>query len=212
MKTAVVAGASGLVGSALVRMLLELPHYSSVHLLVRKEMELAHPKLVQHVVDFNKLDTLELGFKAEDAFCTLGTTIARAGSKEAFKMVDHDYVCAFAQTAFSIGATGCYVVSSMGANPTSAFFYNKVKGEMEEDLKKCNFPRLGIFRPSLLLGPRTEKRAGEKFAGWLLKALNFLIPAKYKAIHVDKVARKMIEVALGKGDGIFVLESDKLQG
>ena len=212
MKTAVVAGASGLVGSALVKLLLELPHYTKVHLLVRKEIGLAHPKLIQHVVDFDNIESLELGFQAEDAFCTLGTTIAKAGSKEAFNLVDHDYVCSFASKAFAMGVTGFYVVSSMGANPTSAVFYNKVKGEMEEDLKKCNFPRLGIFRPSLLLGPRTEKRAGEKFAGWLMKTLNFLIPAKYKAIHVDKVARRMIEVALGKGNGIFVLESDKLQG
>ena len=144
MKIAVVAGASGLVGSALVRLLLELPHYTKVHLLVSKEIGLAHPKLIQHVVDFNKMESLELGFQAEDAFCTLGTTIAKAGSKEAFKLVDHDYVCSFAGKAFSMGVTGFYVVSSMGANPTSAVFYNKVKGEMEEDLKKCNFPRLGI--------------------------------------------------------------------
>ena len=211
MKTAVVAGASGLVGSALVRLLLDLPQYSKVHILVRKELKLVHPKLVQQVVDFDRMETLKFDFRADDAFCTLGTTIARAGSKNAFSLVDHDYVCSFAEKAFSMGVRGFYVVSSMGANPASAIFYNQVKGKMEEDIKKCNFPRLGIFRPSLLLGPRTEKRTGEKFAGWMMKRLNFLIPAKYKAIHVDKVARKMVELAFGKGNGIFILESDQLQ-
>ena len=82
---------------------------------------------------------------------------------------------------------------------------------MEEDLKLLGFPRMGIFRPSLLLGPRVEKRAGEKFASWMMMALDFMIPSKYKAIHVDKVARKMIEAALQDERGIFVLESDQLQ-
>lgn len=103
------------------------------------------------------------------------------------------------------------VASSMGANPKSSVFYSKVKGQMEEALKRMDFPRLGIFRPSLLLGPRTEKRAGEKFAGWMMKAFDFMIPAKYKAIHVDKVAKKMVEIALKPENGIFILESDKLQ-
>jgi uncharacterized protein YbjT (DUF2867 family) len=99
----------------------------------------------------------------------------------------------------------------MGANPTSSIFYNKVKGEMEEDIRAIGFPRLGIFRPSLLLGPRAEKRAGEKIAVWMMKYLGFLIPKKYKAIHVDKVARRMIEQALSNEKGIAILESDKLQ-
>jgi hypothetical protein len=82
---------------------------------------------------------------------------------------------------------------------------------MEENLKLIGFPRLGIFRPSLLLGPRLEKRAGEKFAGWMMTAFDFAIPSKYKAIHVDKVAKKMLELASGNENGLFVLESDKLQ-
>ena len=87
----------------------------------------------------------------------------------------------------------------------------RVKGQMEEKLKTLNFPGLAIFRPSLLLGPRTEKRAGEKFSGYMMKALDFMIPSKYKAIHVDKVAKKMIEVALKDEKGVHILESDKLQ-
>ncbi len=210
MKSAVVVGASGLIGSSLVRMLLESPAYNQVHILVRKKIDLAHPNLVQHVVDFDRLAAQTLDFKVDDAFCALGTTIAKAGSKNAFFTVDHDYVINFAIKSQSIGANGFYVVSSMGANPTSSIFYNKVKGQMEEDLKLVDFPRLGIFRPSLLLGPRIEKRAGEKFAGWMMNAFDFMIPLKYKAIHVDKVAVKMIEVASQPGDGVFILESDKL--
>jgi uncharacterized protein YbjT (DUF2867 family) len=211
MKTAMVAGASGLVGSALVRRLTETAEYDRVHILVRKEIEFAHPKLVQHIIDFEQLEDLAFDFRADDAFCTLGTTIAVAGSKIAFIRVDHNYVCAFAEKAQELGATGFFMVSSMGANQSSAIFYNKVKGQTEEDLKKIGFSTLGIFRPSLLLGPRKEKRAGEKFAGWLMTSLDFMIPSKYKAIDVDKVAKKMIEVALTGDKGIFILESDKLQ-
>jgi len=211
MKSCVVAGATGLVGSSLTRMLLENPAYSSVHILVRKNLDLAHPKLVQHVVDFNQLTVVQFDFKADDSFCTLGTTIGKAGSKEAFFKVDHDFVLSFAQLSQQLGATGFFVVSSMGASSTSSIFYNKVKGEVEEDLKKAGFPRLGIFRPSLLLGPRVEKRAGERFAGWMMRSLDFMIPAKYKAIHVDQVAKKMMEVALKEEQGVFILESDLLR-
>jgi uncharacterized protein YbjT (DUF2867 family) len=210
MRTAIVVGASGLVGSALVRMLLKSIHYSQVHILVRKEMHLSNKKLVQHVVDFDQLATLPFDFKVDDAFCTLGTTIAKAGSKDAFIRVDHDYVIAFAEKALSLGAKGCFVVSSMGANPKSRIFYSRVKGAMEEKLTSLNFSSLAIFRPSLLLGPRTEKRAGEKFSGYMMKALDFMIPSKYKAIHVDKVAKKMINVALKAEKGVHILESDKL--
>ncbi|MCK9413777.1 MAG: oxidoreductase [Prolixibacteraceae bacterium] len=211
MKTALVTGASGLIGSSLVKMLLQETEYDTVHILVRKELNLAHPNLYQHVVDFDHFEAQNFEFKVDDAFVTLGTTIAKAGSKSAFYKVDHDYVISFARKALSIGATGIFVVSSMGANPSSSIFYNKVKGEMEVDIKALGFARLGIFRPSLLLGPRTEKRTGEKFASWMMQTLDFLIPAKYKAIHVDKVAKKMIELALKDEDGCFILESDKLQ-
>lgn len=211
MKSAIVAGASGLIGSSLYKMLLEAPQYDRVHILVRKKMDVNHPKLVQHVVDFEKLQEQPFDFKVDDAFCTLGTTIAKAGSKTAFIRVDHDYVISFAEMSLAAGASGFYLVSSMGANPASNIFYNKVKGLVEEDLKMLGFPRLGLFRPSLLLGPRSEKRTGEKFASWMMTALDFMIPAKYKAIHVDQVARRMVESASRSEKEIFIFESDKLQ-
>jgi uncharacterized protein YbjT (DUF2867 family) len=210
MKSAVVVGASGLIGSSLVKMLLESPQYHEVHILTRKKIDLVHKKLIQHVIDFDRLAEQYFDFKADDAFCALGTTIAKAGSKIAFLKVDHDYVISFAKMAKSIGTNGFYVVSSMGANQSSSIFYSKVKGQIEEDLKLIGFPRLGIFRPSLLLGPRLEKRAGEKFAGWMMTTFDFAIPSKYKAIHVDKVAKKMVEVSQQSGTGVFLLESDQL--
>ncbi len=211
MKTALVAGASGLIGSSLVKMLLAEEQYSSVHILVRKEINWVDPKLIQHVADFDQMDSTTLDFHVDDAFCTLGTTIAKAGSQAAFSRVDHDYVLSFAKKARSLGAEGFFVVSSMGADSSSRIFYNKVKGQMEEGLKSIGFPILAIFRPSLLLGPRTEKRAGEKFAGWMMTTFDFAIPPKYKAIHVDQVAGKMVKVALQGKKGVYVLESDQLQ-
>ena len=211
MKTALVAGASGLIGSFLVKLLLEEDQYAAVHILVRKEIDLKHNKLVQHVVDFDQLESLSLDFKTDDAFCTLGTTIAKAGSKEAFIRVDHNYVISFARKALQAGATGLFVVSSMGANPHSSIFYNKVKGRMEEALKRLDCPRLVIFRPSLLLGPRAEKRFAEKFSGYVMVLFKKIIPLKYKAIHASKVAEKMVGMGLTEFTGIRILESDMLQ-
>ena len=211
MKSCLVAGASGLIGSALVKLLLETPEFNQVHILVRNPLELVHPKLIQHPVNYTHLESATLDFEVTDAFCTLGTTIGKAGSKNAFYTVDHDYVISFAKKALALGVSGFYVVSSMGAHASSSIFYNKVKGEMEDDLKKIEFPKLGIFRPSLLLGPRQEKRIGEKLAGWMMSAFDFLIPLKYKAIHVDRVAKKMVELSLKMENGNFIMESDQLQ-
>lgn len=210
MRTALVAGSTGLVGSSLLRILLQSPHYEQVIILVRKKSEMEDPRLKQLVVDFDQLENLVLKDKITDAYCTLGTTIAKAGSKKAFTLVDHDYVCSFAKKALESGATGFLLVSSLGADPASSIFYNKVKGATEEDLKKLGLPGLVILRPSLLLGPRTEKRTGEKLATWFMKAFDFMIPPRYKAIHVDKVAAKMVETALQDPKGVIVLESDQL--
>lgn len=211
MRTALVAGSTGLVGSALLKLLLHSPDYESVIILVRKKSGLEHPKLIQLPVDFEKLESLPLTHPITDAFCTLGTTIGKAGSKSAFIRVDHDYVCSFARKAIGSGASGVHVVSSMGADPKSAIFYNRVKGETEEDLKKLGIPGLCIYRPSLLLGPRTEKRTGEKLGAIFMKIFDFMIPARYKAIHVDKVAAKMVEMAMKEPKGVLILESDQLQ-
>jgi uncharacterized protein YbjT (DUF2867 family) len=211
MKSALVIGATGLVGIEIVRLLCDQPEYKQVHILTRRPVEVDHSKVTQHINNLENLKDLMLDIQIDDAFCALGTTIKTAGSKESFYKIDHDLVVTFAKKAQEMGATGFFVVSSMGADSNASLFYNKVKGQMEESVKKLNFKCLGIFRPSLLLGDRQEKRAGEKFAGFLATTFQFLIPDKYKAIHVRQVAKKMVQVALDGKEGYNLLESDQLR-
>ncbi len=169
-RTACIAGATGLVGSALVDVLLEGTTFESVVTVGRRPIERAHPKLSQVTVDFAKLDATALP-PVTDAFCALGTTIKKAGSKEAFRAVDHDAVLSFARAAKERGATRFYVVTALGADAHSWVFYNRVKGEVEAALTAMGFASLAIARPSLLTGDRAEHRAGERFAQAMTSAL-----------------------------------------
>ncbi|WP_341227256.1 oxidoreductase [uncultured Arcticibacterium sp.] len=207
-KTALLAGASGLIGQTLLQQLLNSNEYSKITILVRRPLELQHPLLEQKVINFDKIGTLEL--KADDIFCTLGTTIKTAGSKEAFKRVDKEYPLQIANQSFNNGARLFAIVTSMGSNKNSSFFYNQVKGELEEELKNINFQHIGIFRPSMLVGNRKESRIGEKIGQIFMKVFDFLIPKKYKAIHVDKVALAMLEYAKRPKEGLSEIESDKM--
>ncbi|MCE1198350.1 MAG: oxidoreductase [Marinilabiliales bacterium] len=210
MKTAFVAGASGLTGSHLVNRLLESPEYDRVILLVRSSLRLSHPKLVQVEADFDHLSDLDLTVTVDHAFCALGTTLAKAGSKEAFRRVDQHYVLDFAELALKIGATAFCLVSSMGADPKSKFFYPQVKGETEEALKKIPFHRITILRPSLLLGERREKRLAERIFAWIMSRIHPIIPLKYKAIKADSVAEAMIHYAAVPEAGTFTYNSGEL--
>ncbi|AWV98960.1 oxidoreductase [Arcticibacterium luteifluviistationis] len=207
-KSALLVGASGLIGKSLLKQLLESTDYEKVIILVRRKIDLEHPLLEQRVIDFDKLGSLT--FKTDHVFCTLGTTIKTAGSKEAFKRVDEDYPFQIAENCFKNGATLFAIVSSMGSDKNSRFFYNQVKGQVEEKLENIGFPYLGIFRPSMLLGDRNEKRIGETIGQAFMKGLGFLIPKKYKAIHVDKVALAMLEYAKRPNKGLSIIESDKM--
>ena len=208
MKTALVYGATGLVGQSLVHQLLEHVAYSKVTVLVRKKLELTHQKLAQVILDFDKPDQ-ELVF-ADEVYCCLGTTIKKAGSKAAFYKVDHDYVVNIAHLAKSNGVQKFAFVSSMGADANSRIFYSKTKGEVEADLVKTGFESLFVFRPSLLLGARAEKRIGEQVATWVMVNLNFLVPARYKAIEASQVARAMVYMMNSGKAGIHVLESQEI--
>jgi len=210
MKSALIAGSTGLIGKQLLQLLLESTHYSKVIALTRHDLE-EHSKLVQIKIEFGNISEKAEALKADDVFCCLGTTMAKAGSKERFRQVDFYYPFLLAKITRSAGAKQFMLVSSLGADKASSIFYNQVKGEIEEAVSSVGFETVQIFRPSLLLGPRTEKRSGEDAARFFYKVFGFLIPKKYKAIESIKVARAMLRFASQNKRGNFIHESLELQ-
>lgn len=210
MKTALLAGSTGLIGSQLLTLLLDSNRYSRVIALTRHELP-AHPKLTQIHADGQTLIAYVDQLGADDVFCCLGTTMAKAGSKEKFHQVDFTYPVELATLALARGATQFLVVSSLGADKSSAIYYNQVKGELEEALMGMGYQTLHILRPSLLLGPRKESRTGEDSAKIVYKIFGFLIPKKYKAIDSAKVARGLLHFAGREQTGTFIHESNELQ-
>lgn len=212
-RTALIAGASGLVGSHLLLMLLQSERYSQVISIGRRELTVIHPKLDQQIVDFDNLKKSESELVADDIFCCLGTTIRKAGSKEAFYKVDHDYVTQLAATTLKKNAAQFLVVSSMGADAGSRFFYNRVKGEMERDVQQLGFQAVHIFRPSLLLGEREEHRTGEEIGARIMRPLSRLMLGplrKYRPIQAETVARAMLQAASLDQKGTQVYLSDQI--
>ena len=191
-RTALLAGATGLVGSFLLEHLLASPRYARVVVWARREIGKSHPKLEVEIVDFERLAQRRL--EADDVFCCLGTTMRQAGSRKAFHHVDFDYPVALAGAAARSGAKRLLVVSALGANKRSRVFYNRVKGEMEEAVRIAAVPKTTIFRPSLLAGPRAESRLGERI-GLALGALLGPLLGKYRPIHAEDVAAAMIRAA-----------------
>lgn len=206
---ALVVGGSGLIGQSLVHKLLEHPEYASVRVLVRRKTFAPHPKLHEVIVNFENLtDCL---CQATHVFCTLGTTRSKAGSRKAFRAVDFDYPLLIAQKARDQGAQVFCIVTAMGASADSWFFYNQVKGQIEQKLVELAFPFLGIFRPSMLLGDRKENRFGESIGQRVMEVADFLLPASYRAIKIEKVAESMIQYALHPDAGVTIIESDAMQ-
>ena len=215
MKTALIAGASGLVGRRLLDELLAADEYDRVVSVGRRKLPLEHSKLRQELVDFAALEGAGVDLACDDAFCCLGTTIRQAGSPEKFRAVDHVAVLALAWAVHRRGATRFFVVTAMGADARSRVFYNRVKGETEEALQVLDFQTLAIFRPSLLLGDRPKLRLGERIGAvlmWLADPLMLGPLRKYRAIRADVVARAMLRCSYGEGArGLLVYPSDEIQ-
>ncbi|QMV42309.1 Rossmann-fold NAD(P)-binding domain-containing protein [Cohnella cholangitidis] len=215
-KTAIVAGSTGLIGSCLLRRLLEDSRYERVIALTRKALPVSHPKLDAVAISLDSLPTVAPSLQADDWFCALGTTIRKAGSQEAFRRVDYDYPLALGKQAAASRAKQCLLVSAIGASAASSIFYSRVKGEVERDLSALGIPKLHLFRPSLLLGDRAEYGRGEKFMGVLMKGLNpFLLGSlrKYRSIQADQVAAAMIRAAnLSSDPGVHIYEGKQLRG
>jgi uncharacterized protein YbjT (DUF2867 family) len=212
-RTALLLGATGLVGGHCLDLLLEDETYGRVTVLVRRRMERAHPKLEQRVIDFDRLgDQAEL-FQSHDVFCCLGTTIRKAGSEEAFRRVDFDYTVESARLAAGEGAEQFLVVTAVGADPNSRIFYNRVKGEVEVAVERLPFRSVIILRPSLLLGERTELRLGERLAEPVARVFSPLLRGglrKYRPIHARRVAAAMVRLAREGREGVRVVESDEI--
>lgn len=209
-RTALLAGATGLVGSALLSLLLDDRDVAEVVVLTRRPLATPHPKLLQGVVPFEQLESFALP-SVDDFYCCLGTTIERAGSERAFQEVDLVYPVTIARMALSAGATRCLFVSAMGANVQSRVFYNRTKGEVEAKLGRLPFEAAYAFRPSLLAGDRPEIRVGERLAMAMARPLSFLIPAKYRPVAAADVARAMQACAKRETAGRFVIPSDEIR-
>ncbi len=209
-KSALLVGASGLVGGELLRQLLDSDRYKKVTLFVRQPLPLDHPKLEQIVVDFENLTAYREHVRVDDLFCCLGTTIKKAGSKEAFRRVDYAYPQQLAQLAKEEGVKNFLLITAMGANAASNIFYSRVKGEVEADIRSLNLPALHIFRPSLLLGERNEFRFGEQVGAVFSKLLAPLMPRKYRPIQGKTVAAAMIRAAQSEQSGTQIYPSDHI--
>ncbi len=213
--TAVVAGATGLVGRELVQLLLEHPAYSRVIAIVRRELGISHAKLEERHLSFERLEEEMDGelMQGADVFCALGTTIKKAGSQEAFRRVDYTYPVKLGRAALRFHSARFIIVTAMGSSERSKIFYNRVKGEVERDLSALGLPRLVILRPSLLLGERAESRPAEKMGIMLARPLGALMIgplAKYRAVEGSDVALAMIRAARREGPSFEVLESDAI--
>ncbi|MCW3104521.1 MAG: oxidoreductase [Bacteroidetes bacterium] len=213
-QTAIVIGATGLIGKELVTQLLSDAGFSTVKVFVRKKLELQHQKLEQVITDFDKISASSEKITGDVVFCAMGTTIRVAGSQEAFVKVDHTYVLNFAEAAKKNGVTRFVLVSSLGVSESGGNFYLTVKRDIEHALKRLKFASLIIVRPSMLLGQRAEFRLGESIGKFLMKALGFLFIGKlkkYKAIEAAVVAKAMIALSKVNLEDVSVFESDRLQ-
>jgi uncharacterized protein YbjT (DUF2867 family) len=211
-RSALLLGATGLVGGFCLERLLADPTYTEVHVVGRRSLELRHPRLIEHLIDFDRLAELGALFAVNDVFCCLGTTIRKAGSQEAFRRVDVEYPVTAARLAAEAGAEQFLVISAVGAEPESRVFYNRAKGEMETHVRQVPLQALWIIRPALQLGPRAERRFGERLAELFFRPLAPLMVGRlrrYRPVEAEMVANAMVNLARENGTG-GVVESEEL--
>ena len=207
VKNVLLLGATGLVGRELLSLLFDDGDVQRVVVIARRATGAKHAKLDEHVIDLDAMDAHANLFEVDQIFCALGTTIKQAGTKERFRVVDHDYALTAARLGKAHGATHYLLVSALGANAESHVFYNRVKGEVERDVIAVGYRSTTIARPSLLLGHRDEYRRGERIAS----KLAWLTPSKYKPIYASDVARALVRLAKADAPGVNVVESAALR-
>jgi uncharacterized protein YbjT (DUF2867 family) len=211
MKRLLLAGATGLVGEAALRRALDAPQVAQVVAPTRRPLP-AHPKLLNPVVDFDALPGDADWWRVDAVACALGTTIRDAGSREAFRRVDHDYPLAIARHAHAHGAAAFALVSAMGADAGSRVFYSRTKGEIEDALAGIGFASLTLLRPGLLGGERKQHRGGERLALRVLEVLDGVLPQRYRIVPAERVADALLHAALDAPPGRHVIPSERLLG
>lgn len=213
-RTALLAGATGLVGHQVLSLLLADAAWTSVVTVGRRAAPLHHPKLAQRVVvDLGALDSVSDLPHVDDVFCCLGTTIKQAGSPEAFRRVDYEFVVGLGRAGVRAGANQFLLVSAIGASQTSRVFYSRVKGETEGAIAQLRYRSTQIFHPSLLLGERTEFRFGERIAMLAAPVLSAPLVGglrRYRPVKAETVARAMVSVARDAPPGLTVFEYDAM--
>ena len=206
--TALIAGASGLVGGECLQRLLASAAYSTVTVVTRRSLGAAakHAKIREIVVDFAQLERVRADLRADHVFCALGTTIRKAGSQAKFRQVDFEYPRRFAELALANGAKHFSLVSALGASSKSGVFYSRVKGQLEDALRAMNWPSLCLVRPSVIAGDRPESRPLERLGETLLR----FGPASYRPVEVGRIAAAMIATAQREPRGVTIIESREI--
>lgn len=206
---AVVAGATGLVGRQILHLLAQDERIAEVRALTRRPLppEDKLPRVRECIADFDRLESQADWLKADIVFSALGATIRKAGSQKAFRRVDFDYPLAIAKAARAAGSRHFLFVSALGANSRSFFFYNRVKGELEEAVLGLGYPSVTIARPSLLLGERIEHRFGEEIA----KPFARLFPGPWAPVYASQVASALVHAAFAGKPGVEILDNKRLR-
>ena len=204
MKTAIVIGATGLVGSRLVDTLLKDRRFAMVKTFVRRSMGISNPKLEEHIVDFDKPDTWKKQITGDVLYSAMGTTMKTAGSKDAQYKIDYTYQYQVARFAAANGVQQYVLISSAGAAADSKIFYSRIKGELERDIRKLPFETIHIIRPGMLAGDRKEVRTGEKALAGIMNFIGMIPGLKaLKPIQDAEVARAMFNATFRQPVGIF---------
>lgn len=192
--TATIIGSTGLIGGHLLELLLKDETFSTVRILIRLPVEIAHSKLEKKLVDFTDLESFRLALEGTDViFCTIGTTMKKMkGDKAAYRKVDYDIAVNSAKLGKACGCEKYVLVSAVGADSKSRNFYLQLKGEIEEAVEASGIEAVYVLRPSLLIGNRKEFRLSEKLATWLMPLFAFLLPAKYRPVKASEVAKAML--------------------
>jgi uncharacterized protein YbjT (DUF2867 family) len=213
-RVALLAGGSGLVGSLLLRLLLQAPDYARVHAVSRRPLPIDHPRLANRILPLEQTRAQLAGVRCQDAFCCIGSTRRQAGSAGERRRVDLDLVLSFARAAQALGATRFVVITSAGANAGSRNAYLRVKGELEAALRELRYPALDILQPGLLLGTRSELRPAELFAALLMPLVNPLLRGRHavwRGIAAEDVAWAMLGAARSSRGGVHAYAGQALQ-